>query len=217
MDHAIRHIMQKHPIIPVATLHRLEWALPLVSALSQAGIHILELTLRTDTAWDAISLIKKEFPGFHLGVATALEANHFQRLKELPIDYIGSPAVTASILARAAQCPIPYLPAAATIAEVLGLREQGFDTMKFYPAHIMGQSSALQHFEALFPEVQFCVSGGVGTETALEYLQLPNVLSVAGSWLVLQQDLHQQNWQNIEQKAQKIVASLQHLPKWQVP
>lgn len=214
---AIRQTLNNHPLIPVVTLHRLEWALPLVEALEQAGIHILELTLRTDTAWDAISLIKEKFPHFCVGVATALETEQFKRLQDLPLDYIGSPAVTAALLEKVRHCHLPYLPAAGTLAEVLWLSEQGFDTLKFYPAHIMGGVNALQHFEAVFPQIRFCVSGGVGTETAVEYLQLANVNWVAGSWLVLQKDLQHNDWQNIIQKAQKLQSSLQNLPKWHTP
>ena len=116
---AIRRILARHPLIPVVTLHRLEWALPLVEALQQAGIHILELTLRTDSAWDAITLIKDEFPDFCVGVTTALEAEQFQRLPDTGVDYIGSPAVTESVLQKALHCHLPYLPAAGTVAEVL--------------------------------------------------------------------------------------------------
>lgn len=211
---AIRQILARHPLIPVVTLHRLEWALPLVEALQQAGIHILEFTLRTDTAWDAIALIKKQFPHFCIGVATALEAEQFKRLPDTGVDYIGSPAVTENLLQKALHCNLPYLPAAGTVAEVLWLSEQGFDTLKFYPAHIMGGANALQHFEAIFPQIRFCVSGGVGHDTALEYLQLANVDWVAGSWLVMQKDLQQSDWQNIRQKGQKLMASVKNLPKW---
>ncbi len=213
---AIRKILAPHPLIPVVTLHRLEWALPLVDALQQAGIHILELTLRTDTAWDAINLIKSTFPHFCVGVATVLEAEQFKHLEDSAVDYIGSPAVTENLLQKASHCHLPYLPAAGTIAEVLWLSEKGFDTLKFYPAHIMGGVNALQHFEAVFPEIRFCVSGGVGHDTALEYLQLANVDWVAGSWLVLQKDLQQNNWPNITQKAQQLLASLKNLPKWSI-
>lgn len=214
---AIRQILTNHPLIPVVTLHRLEWALPLVETLEHAGIHILELTLRTDTAWDAISLIKEKFPHFCVGAATVLEAKQFERLQDSPIDYIGSPAVTELVLQSVSHCRLPYLPAAGTLAEILWLSEQGFDTLKFYPAHIMGGINALQHFEAVFPQIRFCVSGGVGAETALEYLQLSNVNWVAGSWLVLQKDLQDQDWQNITQKVQKLQSSLQNLRKWQIP
>ncbi len=211
---AIRQILARHPLIPVVTLHRLEWALPLVEALQQADIHILEFTLRTDSAWDAIALIKNKFPDFCVGVATALEAEQFQRLPDTAVDYIGSPAVTESLLQKALHCHLPYLPAAGTLAEVLYLSEKGFDTIKFYPAHIMGGVNALQHFEATFPHIRFCVSGGVGHDTALEYLQQPNVDWVAGSWLVMQKDLQENNWQHITQKAQNLLASLKSLPKW---
>lgn len=214
---AIRSILAHHPLIPVVTLHRLEWALPLAEALQQAGIHILEFTLRTDSTWDAIALIKNKFPHFCVGVATALEAEQFNRLKESAVDYIGSPAVTESVLQKALHCHLPYLPAAGTIAEVLWLNEKGFDTLKFYPAHIMGGVNALQHFEAIFPHIRFCVSGGVAHDTALEYLQLPNVDWVAGSWLVMQKDLQENNWQHITQKAKSLVAALKSLHKWLTP
>jgi 2-dehydro-3-deoxyphosphogluconate aldolase/(4S)-4-hydroxy-2-oxoglutarate aldolase len=214
---AIRQILARHPFIPVITLHRLEWALPVVEALQQGGIHILEFTLRTDSAWDAITLIKKQFPHFCVGVATALESEHFTRLPDTGVDYIGSPAATENVLQKAKQCHLPYLPAAGTLAEVLWLSEQGFDTVKFYPAHIMGGANALQHFEAIFPQIKFCVSGGVGSDTALEYLQLANVDWVAGSWLVMQKDLQQNDWRHITQKAQRLVTALKNLSKWTVP
>ncbi|MBY0377657.1 MAG: bifunctional 4-hydroxy-2-oxoglutarate aldolase/2-dehydro-3-deoxy-phosphogluconate aldolase [Gammaproteobacteria bacterium] len=212
---AIRQILTNHPLIPVVTLHRLEWALPLVEALERAQIHILELTLRTDTAWDAITLIKEKFPHFCVGVATALEAAQFKRLQDSPVDYIGSPAVTEAVLQKALHCRLPYLPSAGTLVEILWLYEQGFDTLKFYPAHIMGGANALQHFEAVFPSLRFCVSGGVSAETALEYLQLSNVDWVAGSWLVRQKDLQEHDWHNITQKAGKLRSSLHNLPKWE--
>ncbi|MCE3237067.1 MAG: eda [Gammaproteobacteria bacterium] len=211
---AIRQVLAHHPLIPVVTLHRLEWALPLAEALQQAGIHILEFTLRTDSVWDAIALIKNKFPHFCIGVATALEAKQFKRLQDSPVDYIGSPAVTESLLQKAMHCHLPYLPAAGTLAEALWLNEKGFDTIKFYPAHIMGGVNALQHFEAIFPQIRFCVSGGVGHDTALEYLQLANVDWVAGTWLVMQKDLQQNDWQHITQKARELVTSLNGLPKW---
>lgn len=214
---AIRQILTNHSLIPVVTLHRLEWALPLVEALVAANIHILELTLRTDTAWDAISLIKEKFPQTCLGVTTVLEAAQFKRLEDLPVDYIGSPAVTRNLLEKAQHCRLPYLPAAGTLAEILWLNEQGFNTIKFYPANIMGGVNALQQFEAIFPQIRFCVCGGVNAETALEYLQLSNVDWVAGTWLVLQKDLQAQNWQNITQKAHRLSAFLPKLAKWQIP
>ena len=213
---AIRQILACHPLIPVVTLHRLEWASPLVETLQQAGIHILEFTLRTNSAWGAIALIKNKFPDFCIGIATALETEQFKRLKDSSVDYVGSPAVTGSLLQKVLYCHLPYLPAAGTIAEVLWLSEKGFDTLKFYPAHIMGCINALQHFEAIFPKIRFCVSGGVGNDAALEYLQLTNADWVEGSWLVTQKNLQENNWRHITQKAQKMLTSLKILTKWNV-
>jgi 2-dehydro-3-deoxyphosphogluconate aldolase/(4S)-4-hydroxy-2-oxoglutarate aldolase len=197
----LREIMQLAPVIPVITLERAEQALPLAEALLRGGLPVLELTLRTPVALEAISAISREFPEAVVGAGTVLDAAALQRSLDAGARFAVSPGTTPALLQAAAAIPLPLLPGAATASEVMALLERGIHCMKFFPAAAAGGTALLQSLAAPLPQACFCPTGGISLEQAPAWLALPNVACVGGSWMVKAELLLQSRWDEVRSAA----------------
>jgi 2-dehydro-3-deoxyphosphogluconate aldolase/(4S)-4-hydroxy-2-oxoglutarate aldolase len=171
------------PVIPVIVIDRLEDSVPLARALVEGGLPVLEVTMRTPAALEAVAAIRRDVSGAHVGVGTVLTANDLDRALAAGAMFAVSPGATAALLKAASHRRVPFLPGAATASEVMSLREAGFSHLKFFPAEQAGGVPALKALSGPLSDVRFCPTGGVGASNAAAYLALSNVMCVGGSWV----------------------------------
>lgn len=194
------------PVIPVLTIAHLDDALPLARALGENGLPVLEITLRTACALDAIALIAREFPDACVGAGTVLTRQDLEAVVHAGARFAISPGATDRLYRDAAECPIPLIPGVATASELMRGMEHGWQRFKFFPAESSGGIGALRGFAGPFAEVRFCPTGGIDAAKAPGYLTLPNVACVGGSWMVPHDALQARDWQRIGELARAAAA-----------
>jgi 2-dehydro-3-deoxyphosphogluconate aldolase/(4S)-4-hydroxy-2-oxoglutarate aldolase len=190
-------------VIPVITIDRLADAVPLARALVAGGIRLLEVTLRTPVGMDAAIAIMAEVPGAVVGIGTVLNAAELERAVAIGARFALSPGATPALLDAAAAAPIPFLPGVATASELMEAMARGFSAVKFFPATAGGGIPALRALAGPVPSARFCPTGGISTDNAAEWLALPNVAAVGGSWLTPAADIATGRWDRIETLARQ--------------
>ena len=175
------------PVIPVLTIERVADAVPLVRALAAGGLTVVEVTLRTHAALDALRAIVAEIPDVVAGVGTVIKVAEVARAVEAGAEFLVSPGTPANLALALADAPVPALPGCATVSEAMDLAEQGFPVLKFFPAEPSGGVRWLKAVAEPLPHIRFCPTGGVNAANAAEYLALHNVIAVGGSWTVPQE------------------------------
>jgi len=190
-------------IIPVVTIEHVSDAVALARALVQGGLPIVEVTLRTEAAFDAIRAIASEVPEAHVGAGTVREPEQGRSAISAGARFIVSPGVTDRLLDAASDWSVPYLPGAATPSEIMRLAERGIAFMKLFPAESVGGVRLLKSLAAPLQGIQFCPTGGIDQENAEKYLALPNVNCVGGSWMIPRAALAARDWRSVEQFASK--------------
>ncbi len=201
-------ILKSSPIIPVLTIDRVEDAVPLARALVAGGITGLEVTLRTPAAPAAAAAIARDVPEAVLGLGTVLTPGDLETARSLQARFVVSPGATPELLGAAAAGDLPLLPGVQTASEVMATLARGFDVMKFFPAGQAGGPAMLRALVGPFPQVRFCPTGGVGEDNFVEWLALPNVVAVGGSWLAPAAEVRAGDWTSITTRAHRAVAKL---------
>jgi 2-dehydro-3-deoxyphosphogluconate aldolase/(4S)-4-hydroxy-2-oxoglutarate aldolase len=176
-------LMRAGPVIPVIVIDNLAHAVPLARALVAGGVRVLEVTLRTPVALDAIRAISQEVDDAIVGVGTISRAEHFQQAIEAGARFGVSPGLTDELIDAAQVNKLPLLPGVMTPSDVIAARAAGFFALKLFPAQQAGGIGMLKALSGPFPDVMFCPTGGVTAASAPAYLALPNVGCVGGSWL----------------------------------
>jgi 2-dehydro-3-deoxyphosphogluconate aldolase/(4S)-4-hydroxy-2-oxoglutarate aldolase len=179
----IESILTAAPVIPVLVIERLEEAVPVARALVDGGLRVLEVTLRTPVALDAIRAMKT-VDGAIVGAGTVLNPVQYEAAVEAGAEFAVSPGLTDRIAAAARGGPAPLLPGVASAADIMRALDHGFSRLKFFPAEAAGGLPALKAFSAVFGGVKFCPTGGITLDRAPAWLALESVLCVGGSWLV---------------------------------
>jgi 2-dehydro-3-deoxyphosphogluconate aldolase/(4S)-4-hydroxy-2-oxoglutarate aldolase len=197
----IEDIVGIAPVIPVLTISELEHAAPLARALSAGGLRVLEVTLRTPIALAAIEIMRKAVPAAVIGVGTLTRAVDFAAADRAGAQFGVTPGLTPELDAAARGARFPLLPGVMTPTEVISARNAGFNILKFFPAQQAGGISLLQALAAPFPDVLFCPTGGITPATAADYLALPNVVCIGGSWLAPSDMISAGDWAGIQQLA----------------
>lgn len=197
-----REICSMAPVIPVLVIEQLETAGPLAQALIQGGLPVLEVTLRTPVALDAIKAMS-EIPGAVVGAGTVLTKQDLLAAKQAGAVFAVAPGATDALLQAAEDEQFPLLPGAATASEVMKLMERGYDTLKFFPAQAAGGVKMLKSLAGPLPQVSFCPTGGVSPQNVGEYLSLSNVLCVGGTWITPSDKINSGDWAGIQQLAQQ--------------
>jgi len=179
----IERIMRTAPVIPVLVIDDDAEARPLAEALVAGGLRVLEVTLRTPAALDAIREMK-QVPGAIVGAGTVLNKHHLDAAIDAGAEFIVSPGLTENLARSAIAAEIPFLPGVATTSDVMRGLDLGLTRFKFFPAVAAGGTPTLKAFAAVFGEVRFCPTGGITEASAPEWLALEAVLCVGGSWVV---------------------------------
>jgi len=203
----IRSILALAPVIPVLTIEHIDHAVPLARALCNGGLRVLEVTLRTSAALPAIEAMRKAVPDAVVGVGTLARPGDYVTAGDAGAQFGVSPGLTAEMAAAARAASFPMLPGIMTPTELLAGLGWGYDTFKLFPAQQAGGIGMLKALGAPFPEVVFCPTGGITRATAPDFLALPNVACVGGSWVAPTDKIRAGDWSAIEQLA-KDAASL---------
>lgn len=194
----IRALLAIAPVIPVLTIEQFEHAIPLARALTAGGLQVLEVTLRTPACLPAIEAIRDAVPEAVVGVGTITRMEDFVAAAEAGAQFGVSPGLTAEIAGAARSAPFPLLPGIMTPTELIAGLGWGFDTFKLFPAQQAGGIPMLKALAGPFPNVMFCPTGGITRATAPEYLQLPNVACIGGSWVAPADKVRSGDWRGIE-------------------
>lgn len=189
------------PVIPVIVIDRVEDALPLAEALLAGGVKVLEVTLRTAAALAAIEAIARDLPEALVGVGTVLNADDARRASEAGARFAVSPGYTSDVGTACKALGLPLLPGVATSGEIMAALADGFSFLKLFPAEAAGGIPLLKAWASPFGQVSFCPTGGITPATAPNYLALPNVRCVGGSWLTPADAMRQGDWARITQLA----------------
>ncbi|MGW4734681.1 bifunctional 4-hydroxy-2-oxoglutarate aldolase/2-dehydro-3-deoxy-phosphogluconate aldolase [Streptomyces shenzhenensis] len=186
------------PVLPVVVLTDAADAVPLARALVAGGLPAIEVTLRTPAALAAIRAIAAEVPDAVVGAGTVLDRAQVDDSCAAGARFLVSPGWTDALLAAMAGSGVPFLPGVSTTSEVVALLERGVREMKFFPAQAAGGTAYLKSLAGPLPQARFCPTGGIGPENAAEYLSLPNVGCVGGTWMVPTEAVATRDWPRIE-------------------
>lgn len=196
-------LMRLAPVIPVIVIERQEQAVPMARALVAGGLRVLEITLRTPVAMEAMRAIMGEVEGAIVGAGTVRDPEQLAAVTKLGCAFAVSPGFTERLLGAAADTPCVLLPGAATATEMMMLADRGFDRQKFFPAGPAGGPDYLKAIASPLPDIQFCPTGGISAATAHHYLALDNVLCVGGSWVVPRSAMQIEDWATITRLAKE--------------
>ena len=202
----ILQVMRTGPMIPVIVIERLEDAVPLARALVAGGVRVLELTLRTPVALRAIEAIAQEVEGAIVGVGTITRVEDFESALRAGAVFGVSPGLTPALIAAAKDSGLPLLPGVMTPSDVIAARAAGFSELKLFPAQQAGGIGMLKAMAGPFPDVSFCPTGGISVATAPEFLALPNVACIGGSWLTPREAVAAGDWSRITALAREAAA-----------
>ncbi len=199
-------ILTSGPVVPVIVINKLEHAVPLAKALVAGGVRVLEVTLRTACAMDAIKAIAKEVPDAIIGAGTVLNAAQLAEVTAAGAQFAISPGLTEDLLKAANAGSIPLIPGISTVSELMLGLDAGLREFKFFPAEANGGVKALQAIAGPFPQVRFCPTGGITPNNYRDYLALKSVLCIGGSWLVPADALESGDYARITDLAREAVA-----------
>ncbi|HZX70374.1 MAG TPA: bifunctional 4-hydroxy-2-oxoglutarate aldolase/2-dehydro-3-deoxy-phosphogluconate aldolase [Rhodanobacter sp.] len=194
----IEATMRLARVIPVVVIHDLKAAVPMARALVAGGTTAIEVTLRTPLALDAIRAIAAEVEGATVGVGTVLSATDLHAAQQAGARFAVAPGISPYLLEAAGDSPLPLLPGVATASEAMSLLERGYRHLKFFPAVPAGGHKLLGAWASPLPQIRFCPTGGISLTNAADFLALPNVICVGGSWLTPADKLAAGDWAGIE-------------------
>lgn len=191
-------VLDLAPVVPVVVIEDAADAVPLARALVAGGLPAIEVTLRTPAALDAIRAIAGAVPEAVVGAGTVITPEQVGEAVAAGARFLVSPGWTDVLLEAMRASGVPYLPGVSTTSEVVALLERGVREMKFFPAQAAGGTAYLRSLAGPLPQARFCPTGGVGPDTAPDYLALPNVGCVGGSWMLPADAVATRDWARIE-------------------
>ena len=203
----IERILRRSPILPVVVVEDAALAPALARAFVRGGIGVIEITLRSSAALEAIEAIAREVPDITVGAGTVLSEADLRAAAQAGATFAISPGATPARLEAGRHAPIAYLPAIATASELMAGLTLGYRCFKFFPAAAAGGIAMLKAFAGPFPQARFCPTGGLTQDTVGSYLALPNVLCAGGSWLAPAEAVAARDWRRIEALAALAAAS----------
>ncbi len=207
MQDKIIEVLQISPIVPVVVIENIKDAVPLAQSLIEGGIHIIEVTLRSSCALEAIELIAKNVPKMRVGAGTILNPTQLEQAQNRGAEFLISPGLTIKLLEYAKKKDMPLIPGVSSSSEVMQALELGYSALKFFPAEYCGGVKLLNAFNGPFKGVKFCPTGGISADNMHSYLNLENVLCVGGSWLTPKNLIQNKEWDKITEICKRSLAS----------
>ena len=208
-------LQRARPVLPVLVIEDVGLAVDLALALKAGGIEVLEVTLRTPGALDALQAIRQAVPDLLVGAGTVIHAEQFSEARDAGAQFAVSPGCTERLAAAADDSGLPYLPAVMTPSEVLLALEYGYRSLKLFPANGAASVKMLKSFKGPFTGIRFCPTGGITPDNLLSFLRLPNVACVGGTWIAPENLVKARAWDQITQlaaEARDIVSTLERRP-----
>ncbi|ADU85042.1 2-keto-3-deoxy-6-phosphogluconate aldolase [Helicobacter pylori SouthAfrica7] len=202
----VLEVLQISPIVPVVVIEDLKDAVPLAQSLIEGGIPIIEVTLRSSCALEAIELIAKNVPKMRVGAGTILNSAQLEQAQNRGAEFLISPGLTPSLLEYAKKKDMPLIPGVSSSSEVMQALELGYNALKFFPAEYCGGAKLLNAFNGPFKGVKFCPTGGISVDNMHAYLKLENVLCVGGSWLTPKNLVQNKEWDKIVEICKRALA-----------
>ena len=202
----MKKLLEKAPVIPVVVIDDASKAVPLARALVEGGLPVIEVTMRTAAAADAISAIASEVPEAIIGAGTVLSAEHARTIVAAGAKYLVSPGLQEEVVATAKDLSVPIIPGVATPTEAQNAWNMGLRILKFFPAGQVGGVAMIKALSAVFRDVEFIPTGGVSARNLKEYLELPSVLACGGSWLTPSDAIAASNFFRITELAAEATA-----------
>ncbi|MFP6251951.1 bifunctional 4-hydroxy-2-oxoglutarate aldolase/2-dehydro-3-deoxy-phosphogluconate aldolase [Helicobacter pylori] len=206
MQDKIIEVLQISPIVPVVVIEDLNDAVPLAQSLIDGGIPIIEVTLRSSCALEAIELIAKNVPKMCVGAGTILNLTQLEQAQNRGAEFLISPGLTITLLEHAKKKDMPLIPGVSSSSEVMQALEWGYNALKFFPAEYCGGVKLLNAFNGPFKGVKFCPTGGISADNMRSYLNLENVLCVGGSWLTPKDLIQNKEWDKITEICKRALA-----------
>ncbi|GAA7649976.1 bifunctional 4-hydroxy-2-oxoglutarate aldolase/2-dehydro-3-deoxy-phosphogluconate aldolase [Helicobacter pylori] len=206
MQDRIIEVLQISPIVPVVVIENIKDAVPLAQSLIEGGIHIIEVTLRSSCALEAIELIAKNVPKMCVGAGTILNPTQLEQAQNRGAEFLISPGLTIKLLEYAKKKDMPLIPGVSSSSEVMQALELGYNALKFFPAEYCGGVKLLNAFNGPFKGVKFCPTGGISADNMHSYLNLENVLCVGGSWLTSKNLIQNKEWDKITEICKRSLA-----------
>ncbi|GGQ61913.1 bifunctional 4-hydroxy-2-oxoglutarate aldolase/2-dehydro-3-deoxy-phosphogluconate aldolase [Streptomyces pilosus] len=200
---ACSSVLDLAPVLPVVVIDDAADAVPLARALVAGGLPAIEVTLRTPAALDAIRAIAGEVPEAVVGAGTLITPEQVDEVVAAGARFLVSPGWTDTLLDAMRASGVPFLPGVSTASEVVALLERGVREMKFFPAEAAGGTAYLRSLAGPLPQARFCPTGGIGPDTAPDYLALPNVGCVGGSWMLPADAVAARDWARVEELARE--------------
>ena len=197
----IKELLSTTPMIPVLTMNNLDDTLPLCTALMAGGLSVIEITLRTKSALKAVEIISKELPEISVGVGTLLDPVDLIRAKNSGACFAVSPGLNMDLVEQAQKDNLAYLPGIQTSSEAMTAYRYGLRTLKFFPAKAAGGIYGLKQLQPVYPDLEFCPTGGIDFSDAPKYLREKNVVCVGGSFASPSDLIEQQDWKEITRLA----------------
>ena len=198
----------KAPVVPVLVIGSVEQAAPLARALQDGGLTIAEVTLRTPAGIGAIAAMKAAAPELLVGAGTVLTGEDVRNSVEAGADFLVSPGMSPGLLNALGKYRPLMIPGIATASEAMCRHEEGFEMLKLFPASVAGGIPALKALAGPLPHLQFMPTGGVSADNAGEYLALPNVVAVGGSWIATEKDVSTGAWSEVAEKARTALSKI---------
>lgn len=206
MQDKIIEVLQISPIVPVVVIENIKDAVPLAQSLIEGGIPIIEVTLRSSCALEAIELIAKNVPEMCVGAGTILNLTQLEQVQNRGAEFLISPGLTIKLLEYAKKKDMPLIPGVSSSSEVMQALELGYSALKFFPAEYCGGVKLLNAFNGPFKGVKFCPTGGISADNMRSYLNLENVLCVGGSWLTPKNLIQNKEWDKITEICKRALA-----------
>ncbi|TVT20805.1 bifunctional 4-hydroxy-2-oxoglutarate aldolase/2-dehydro-3-deoxy-phosphogluconate aldolase [Amycolatopsis acidiphila] len=199
-------LLRLSPVMPVVVIDEVADAVPVARALLAGGIRVIELTLRTPVALEAIERVASEVPEIVLGAGTVTTPEQAKQAADAGAKFLVTPGCTERVLEAAFATGLPFLPGAGTVSEAMRLAEQGLTALKFFPAEPSGGVAYLKAIAGPLPQLEFCPTGGITAQSAASYLALSTVGCVGGSWLTPKDALAAKDFDRITALAQEAAA-----------
>jgi 2-dehydro-3-deoxyphosphogluconate aldolase/(4S)-4-hydroxy-2-oxoglutarate aldolase len=206
-------LLDLSPVMPVVVIADVADAVPTAQALLAGGISVIELTLRTPQALEAIELVAAEVPGIVVGAGTVTSPDQVKQAADAGASFLVTPGCTDRVLEAAFDSGLPFLPGASTVSEAMRLAERGLTALKFFPAEASGGIAYLSSIGGPLPGLRFCPTGGITVKNAPDYLALPNVGCIGGSWLTPKDVLAAKDFARVEALAREAATLRRSLPE----
>jgi len=205
LNRALADTLYRAAVVPVLTIDTPEDGVEIARALARGGLDLIEVTLRTPAALEAIRQIRLQVPQSRVGAGTVLDPDQAQQAMAAGARFIVSPGMTPRLIDAAQVWPVPFLPGAVRASEAMALSDLCYQCLKFFPAEAAGGASTLKALSAPLAGTTFCPTGGIDLDNAADYLALPNVVAVGGSWVVPRKVVVDQQWPTITVLAEQAV------------